>query len=337
MRIFKRIAIFLAVNLLVCALMNFVLTDPSVVRIYLDDIHENQYDTLIIGTSHGETGFDPMMMSEAMGTKVFNASRRLMTVPDIYYLLRAANRDHQLHTVYYELDPSYWNLIASAKTHDDTCMLRHAPLFDRIDYAARYLFDENYNFTLFPYNFDAKTIRKAPAIVKAKLSLRGLSPDDQIRTIYRHLNISENFDYLGRGFRYGRSADPAGFAQYEPFLFTEDLISDDYLDAFDRMTRYCRKEGIRLVCVASALPPQRLQQENHAQAHAYFAQLCADSGVEFYDMNALKSGLLDRGPEDYTDIDGHMMGPLAQRQTQLLIDIEQSDDKRAFFDCSCGI
>ena len=78
MRIFKHLCIFLAVNILIAGLMNFMLTDPSIVRIYLEDIRENEYDTLIIGTSHAETGFDPFMMSEALDAKVFNAARRLM-------------------------------------------------------------------------------------------------------------------------------------------------------------------------------------------------------------------------------------------------------------------
>ena len=101
MRIFKNLCIFLAVNILIAGLMNFMLTDPSIVRIYLEDIRENEYDTLIIGTSHAETGFDPFMMSEALDAKVFNAARRLMPVQDVYYLLKTANAKRTVKTVYY--------------------------------------------------------------------------------------------------------------------------------------------------------------------------------------------------------------------------------------------
>lgn len=331
MRIFKRILLFLAVNWVVVSLMEFVLTDPSVVKIYLEDIHENEYDTLIIGTSHGETGFDPFMMSEALDSKVFNASRRLMPVVDQYYLLKTANRKGTIKTVYYELDPTYWNIVQQVKTHDDTCMLRHASLGDRIEYAARYLWDENYNFALFHYVFDMKTLKKAPGIVKSKLLLRDLPTDERIRGIYRFLNISKNFDYMGRGFRYGREKDPLADETFEPLAFSPDDVAPDTLRAFKDMVRYCREEDIRLVCVISALPQKRLCEENHAAAHEYFSALCDEQGVEFYDMNYLSHGRLTRTPADYTDLDGHMMGELARRQTAMLIELERAKSREAFF------
>jgi len=331
MRIFKRLCLFLAVNLLVACTMGFVLTDPSIVEIYLEDINENGYDTLIIGTSHGETGFDPFLMSEGLDAKVFNASRRLMPVPDLYYLLKTANAKGTVKTVYYELDPTYWNSVMQVKTHDDTCMLRHAGLADRIEYAAKYLFDENYNYTLFPYTFDMQTIKKAPGIVKSKLLLRDLPPDERIRGVYSFLSISKNFDYMGRGFRAGREKDPQADLTFEPLAFCADAVAPEYLAAFEDMVRYCREEGIRLVCVVSALPEKRLREENHADAHAYFAALCEKHAVEFYDMNYLADGLLPRSAKDYTDLDGHMMGDLARKQTQLLIDIETAADREAFF------
>ena len=44
MRIFKHLALFLAVNLLIAGAMNFVLTDPSIVKIYLEDIRKKLQD-----------------------------------------------------------------------------------------------------------------------------------------------------------------------------------------------------------------------------------------------------------------------------------------------------
>ena len=331
MRIFKRLLLFLAVNLLIACAMNFVLTDPSIVRIYLEDIEQNDYDTLIIGTSHGETGFDPFLMSEGLDAKVFNASRRLMPVPDLYYLLKTANAGGSLKTVYYELDPTYWNAVMQIKTHDDTCMLRHASIPDRIEYAAKYLMGENYNYTLFPYNFDMKTLKKAPGIVRSKVLLSDLPPDERIRGIYSFLNISKNFDYIGRGFRAGREKDPLADETFEPLFFAPENIAPEYHDAFSDMVRYCREEAIRLVCVVSALPEKRLVEENYPAAHEYFRRLCDENGVKFFDMNALRPGLLPRTPEDYTDLDGHMMGELARRQTQLLIELEKARDREAFF------
>ena len=331
MRIFKHLCIFLAVNILIAGLMNFMLTDPSIVRIYLEDIRENEYDTLIIGTSHAETGFDPFMMSEALDAKVFNAARRLMPVQDVYYLLKTANAKRTVKTVYYEIDPTYWNAVLQIRTQDDTCMLRHASLPDRVEYASKYLLDKNYNDTLFPYTFDMKAIKKVPDVIRSKLLLGDLPPDERIRSIYRFLGISQNFDYVGRGFRFGREKDLRSDAAFEPLWFSKADIAPEYVDAFESMVGYCKKENIRLVCVVSALPEKRLREENHAEASAYFRALCDARGVEFFDMNFLRPELLPRTADDYTDLDGHMMGELAQRQTQMLIEIEKAEDKGAFF------
>lgn len=331
MRIFKRLFLFLAVNLLAAYAMGFVLTDPSIVKIYLEDIRKNEYDTLIIGTSHGETGFDPFLMSEELDAKVFNASRRLMPVIDQYYLLKTANRKGTVKTVYYEIDPAYWNSTQPIKTHDDTCMLRHSSLVDRLEYTGRYLMSENYNYALFNYVFDMKTLKKAPAILRSKLTLRSLPPDDRIRSIYEFLGISKNFDYMGRGFRYGLEKDPQADLTFEPLVFSAENVAPDTRYAFEDMVRYCREEGIRLVCMISALPEKRLLEENHYAAHEYFEGLCKEQGVEFYDMNYLADGRLNRTPADYTDLDGHMMGGLASRQTQLLIEIEKAEDRDSFF------
>lgn len=331
MRIFKRIFLFLAVNLLVIALMEFVLTDPSVIEIYLEDIEENGYDTLIIGTSHGETGFDPFMISQELSCNAFNASRRLMPVIDQYYLLKTANSAGTIRTVYFELDPTYFISTQPIKTHDDTCMLRHARLGDRVEYAMRHLADENYNYALFPYTFDMKTLKKAPAVVKSKLLLRDLPPDERIRGIYSFLNISKNFGYMGRGFRYGHEKDPQADLAFEPMPFSPKAVDPSYIEAFEDIVRYCRREDIRLVCVISALPEKRLREENHAGAHAYFRDLCRTHGVDFYDMNLLLPHHLPRTADDYTDLDGHMMGPLARRQTAVLIKLERAHSHEAFF------
>jgi len=65
--------------------------------------------------------------------------------------------------------------------------------------------------------------------------------------------------------------------------------------------------------------------------HEYFAELCGEYGVPFYDLNYLKDEYLSRTDDDYVDLDGHMMGELADRQSAVLGQILISKDKKAFF------
>ena len=90
-------------------------------------------------------------------------------------------------------------------------------------------------------------------------------------------------------------------------------------------------DDIELVCVQSALPPYRLQNENMDDAHEYFAELCGEYDVPFYDFNYLKDEYLSRTDDDYVDLDGHMMGELADRQSAVLGQILIAENKKEFF------
>jgi len=83
--------------------------------------------------------------------------------------------------------------------------------------------------------------------------------------------------------------------------------------------------------VQSALPPYRLQNENMDEVHEYFTELCSEYQVPFYDLNYLKDEYLSRTDDDYVDLDGHMMGELADRQSAVLGQILISENKEAFF------
>ena len=64
MRTFKRIAGFIIVNLVVVVSLTFMLAQPSVLKILLKEAKNAECDTLIIGESHGETSYDPYVMSD---------------------------------------------------------------------------------------------------------------------------------------------------------------------------------------------------------------------------------------------------------------------------------
>jgi hypothetical protein len=83
--------------------------------------------------------------------------------------------------------------------------------------------------------------------------------------------------------------------------------------------------------VQSALPPYRVQNENMDEVHEYFTELCSEYQVPFYDLNYLKNEFLSRTDDDYVDLDGHMMGELADRQSAVLGQILISENKEAFF------
>lgn len=65
--------------------------------------------------------------------------------------------------------------------------------------------------------------------------------------------------------------------------------------------------------------------------HEYFIKLCDKYGVPFYDLNYLKSEYLSRTDDDYVDIDGHMMGELADKQSVVLSRLLLDNNKSRYF------
>lgn len=108
-------------------------------------------------------------------------------------------------------------------------------------------------------------------------------------------------------------------------------IKGENLEAFENIVDYCEKNNIELICVQSALPPSRLKNENMDDVHEYFIKLCDKYGVPFYYLNYLKSEYLSRTDDDYVDIDGHMMGELADKQSVVLSRLLLDNNKSLYF------
>ena len=87
MRTFKKISGFVIVNILVFVMMSLMLAQPSALKILMKEAQSTEYDTIIIGESHGETGYDPFILSDTMGSEFFNLSRRGMPVVNLSYIL----------------------------------------------------------------------------------------------------------------------------------------------------------------------------------------------------------------------------------------------------------
>lgn len=153
MRTFKRIAGFIIVNLIVVVSLTFMLAQPSVLKILLKEAKNAECDTLIIGESHGETSYDPYVMSDVTGNQVFNLSRRLMPVANLCYIMEEANVNGQYKRVILDLDPSYWDNDHKGTFGSDTNLLFRLTGNRWVDYIKNILMKDNYNDTFADYNY----------------------------------------------------------------------------------------------------------------------------------------------------------------------------------------
>lgn len=330
MQTFRKIAGFLITNFIVIALLVLTLAQPSAMKLLMKEAKAGNYDTLIVGQSHGSSGYDPYVISEQTGDCVINLSRRLYPVVNLKYIIEeVTSSESQYKRVILDVDPTYWVQDNPGNFGMDTNLFFRLTGSRWIDYVENVLLKNNYNEAFADYDLNAGTIKKIPQNLKAKCSREYLMSEESAMPIVMDAVLNGgNYKYIGRGFSYGLKKSGVEWAS---FTFNEGSMNEENLEAFREIVEYCDNNGIELICVQSALSPHRLQTENMDDVHDYFTSLCTTYNVPFYDLNYVKAEYLSRTDDDYVDFDGHMMGKLADRQSEVLGQILMSDDKDLFF------
>ena len=138
--------------------------------------------------------------------------------------------------------------------------------------------------------------------------------------------------YAAQGFFY-RDMKMDSLVPSDIVAWDESGISDKVLDSFEKTVQYCKKNNIELVCVTSPITPTTSVNGYSEQAGAYFTRLCEEYGVEYYDFNLLTMDTLPRTDDDFFDEEGHMLGELADRYSDILASVllDKCDKSTAFY------
>lgn len=335
MRISKTIAkiiFFIGFNVLVVLGMHFMLAQPSVVDVLINISEEEKTDIVILGESDGEAGLDPYIIGEELGGSGVNAARRLVPVQNMYYMLKALNSDNQVKTVILDIDPSYWvGEYDAARGTDANIFFQDTGLIG-IEYLFNEALDSNFTDYLFDYSFTGSNISRIPKVLKSKLTSDYFNKTDaSVANTNEVMGLGKNYQYIGRGYRYGLRQDDDPFETYDETTWDMNEVSAKALEGYARLRDYCEEHDIKLICMISACPPYRKTHENLDAVHDYFDKLCAENGVEFYDMNYVKSEYLKITDDGFVDIQGHMMGKTSEAQSIILTDIIKSPDREKYF------
>lgn len=329
----KKIGIIFICALIVSIfLLGFMLTQPSMRRIVFHEVHEGDYPIIVVGQSHAETAIDPFILSEnEEGKQAFNLARRWTSLNNMYYVIKEADIDHKVEKVYMEIDEAYWHKnTGTIKRGRDSNLIYNLSWELKPEYFFNELIHQNFINAFFDYNITPDAIAKVPGNVKVKLSKLYRDKDPEaVEFINKTLHMGKSYDYIGRGYRYGFAKSGLAYDEFRDFKGSK--IGDEQKAVFKKICDYCEDNDIELVCFVSALPPYRLANENHDVVNKYFTELCDENGVEFLDFNYAKAEYLGRTDKDYVDLDGHMMGPLAEKQSRLINAIEESDNHDEFF------
>ena len=301
------------ISLVVCAailIVNAKMTDflypNNEARVVVHKMQTTDYDTLIIGNSHGQCGIDPVALEKFGGMHALNAASGNEFVVDAYYLVRLAAQSTELKTVIYEIDSAYW-------------MLDEA---------------ENCELIKFYHEF-------SPSPLKFRYFLDKIVTSD-FRTVPFEWYLYRN--YLGRidSLRESKSSDAYKNYTIEPFVspvqmmqengfiaiqrFEEDApkadtsmvwhrenVKDKHVKDFKRLVDFCRDNEIQLVCVMTPIPEETFckAQPFSNDSISYFTELCKSCDVPFHSYLMDKRDGITHDIADYDDWDGHMYADAA--------------------------
>lgn len=312
MRNFKKPLIFCAIVVFIGEVLAFTMLPSSGFRVILHEVQEQDvnYDLVVVGQSHGETNYNPYILEEETGLASYNMSRRLLSMTDLYYLVKESNYKNSPQVIVMDMDSTYWVGEGFTNYFNDSYIYHHLnnPM-NKLEYFLLYALENDYRTTLCPYIDIKNGLTNVVSTVDNKLSKE-----------YREYSMeavempSDHFEYIGKGFRHAVVRTGATY-DIQPFDVGE--ISESALESFDKIVSYCNKHGIQLICVSSPLPKERREQENYEEVYRFFCDITEKYQVPYIDFNIQSYGLSWEA-EDFMDSDGHMMGAFADDYSKTL-------------------
>ena len=119
-----------------------------------NDIHavvNNQYDDIILGTSHGMTDIDPAVMEEITGRTGHNMCVGGEYVIDAYHIAKLIAEKQKPTRIIYEVDPEY--LVSKKEEGNNYLLFYHEFPFSKakLEYFWNSIADCNFRTVLFPW------------------------------------------------------------------------------------------------------------------------------------------------------------------------------------------
>ncbi len=314
MRIFKKLLPFLVLVIGLNTLLDLCFNSASYIRIALHELQSSEEDfkVVFVGQSHGANAFNPYIIEEKTGMPTYNLSNKLTAVRDVSYLVKESNYKNDVDYVIYDIDSSYWLGFEEPNYFAEGYVFPHLnnPI-NKLDYFLNYSLNENFRYSLCRYVvYGTGDIKSIPENLKKRLSTGYLNYE-----VESVLTEHEKTEYKGRGFFYVNAPAAAGFT---PTEWRDEKVKKGALEGFLDMVDYCKKNEIELICVSSPLPIERVEAENYPAFHNYFSELAQENDIEFWDFNYIQDEYLTWSSEEFRDLDGHMLGVLADRYSSLL-------------------
>ncbi len=294
-------ALVLTAVLLLSLYMSRLLFPYLEMRHTIHVMGEQDYDTLIVGTSHGKAGIDPIILKNECDFTAINACLGNERMVDTYYLVRYAAEHTDLKYVILEVDPSYW--VLPAQVNPDSLRIYHEFPMGRLKFA--YAFDKLLKEDSRNIFFEWYLYRNQIFNLKDRW-------EEKKSDAYRNYDITQFSNalqtYRADGFMSITRPEEQSEKSDEPVEWNPDNVEGDVLPMLDRLNNFCKRNGITLIAVTTPIPETTYLSglPNTADSETYMQDCMEERGIPYFNyMHAVREGIsLD--PDDFSDNDGHM-------------------------------
>ena len=251
----KRAVLFAAVMIGVTSLMNYLYVDDTdeFSRYMLHELYEQEHniDRLYIGSSHVFSDINPVILDEINGENNFNLSTGTQQLITSYYLLREADKKHDLRHVYVDL---YYDCTVSGlgNLHDYAVipyswivLNQMKPSFNKLSYMLHLSGPEYYYLTFFAFTRYKEQLFRPDYVAELVQKKRTKTWKNYE---YAHIRTREGEQFMmssaQKGFMSNYVTPEAGRfcdrISEEPLQ--ENPVTEESLEYFLKITDYCKKK-----------------------------------------------------------------------------------------------
>ena len=294
-----KIILFIAVFFLIKKGFEFILVDDDTSqrvimhRLYTDNTN---YDTIILGSSHGYAGFDADYMSKELGISVLNLSTPEQNLDGSLALLKEADKYNDVKHVYLEL----YHWIGQLPAYDDRTVLVYQ--YNISDYMKPSI--NKYNYMLHMCNKNYYTSAFLPARRHWRDSFNPSVIEENVKG---KLN-SDYFNYHEEDSDFGllgpSSSEASDDMELEYTEFNHINTGDfsvDWVNSLKDIKKYCEDNDIELTVVVLPITDLTMVGVKNYDEYIDFVKEIIGEDVKYYDFNLLKEEYFIAGYENFSD------------------------------------
>lgn len=312
---FLKTIVVLTVCTLFLILMDLALYPCTFMRNDIHAVVNNQYDDIILGTSHGMTDIDPTVMEKITGRTGHNMCVGGEYEIDAYYIAKLIAEKQKPARIIYEIDPGYF--VSEKEEGNNYLLFYHEFPFSKakLEYFWKSIAKCNFRTILFPW------YEYSLSYELGKIKETFLQKWNQDYDISHLKSATQEYHESGLIERY--PVDTSKLKMEDLKLFSKNKVNTQNLEYLEKLIDFCKKNNIEFVAVTTPIPIDTLKvySDNFNEAWKYFGEYFDKKGIIYLNFNTQYFKAFSHNLKDYTDYDGHMNGKAAEEYSRVLANI----------------